>query len=102
MDREPFDDVAARKKAKEIVLGGGTVSYSTHAREEMAADDLDEADVRNVIRGGWVEFSEKREHRGLHSWRYRCTTGTITVVVAFRSESEIRVVTAWREKKVRR
>jgi hypothetical protein len=30
------------------------------------------------------------------SWRYRVRTARIAVIVAFRSETELRVVTAWR------
>jgi hypothetical protein len=49
-------------------------------------------DCTTVLRGGVVEPGELE--RG--SWRYRVKTNTMCVVVAFRSEMELVVVTAWR------
>lgn len=84
---------AARKLIREIVATG-KVSYSQHAKKEMANDGLEITDVVNVLRGGWVEPAE--EERG--TYRYRVCTRRMCVVVAFRSETELRVVTAWRIK----
>lgn len=58
----------------------------------MLADDLTTVDCENVLRGGVVRPGEY-EHG---TWRYRVETSRVTVVVAFRSESEIVIVTAWR------
>jgi hypothetical protein len=60
----------------------------------MAKDDLTTTDVLTMLRGGVVEPGEFE--RG--SWRYRVRTARMCVVVTFRSESELRVVTAWRLK----
>lgn len=90
---EPLDNAKAKRLVGEI-LKSGTVSVSGHAEKEMAADDLTIVDVVNVLRGGWVEFSESV--RG--TWRYRVRTRQIAVVVAFRSETQLAVVTAWRIK----
>jgi hypothetical protein len=60
----------------------------------MAADTLVEDDVVAVLRGGIVEPAELE--RG--TWRYRIRAGRIYVVVAFRSEVLLVVVTAWRTK----
>jgi len=49
----------------------------------MLADDLTTVDCENVLRGGFVRPGEYE-------------TSRITVVVAFRSERELVVVTAWR------
>jgi hypothetical protein len=49
-------------------------------------------DVTNVLRGGVVDPAEFENG----SWRYRVRTARIAVIVAFRSETELRVVTAWR------
>ena len=49
-------------------------------------------DCENVLRGGVVRQGEY-EHG---TWRYRVETNKTTVVIAFRSEQELVVVTAWR------
>lgn len=49
-------------------------------------------DVVNILRGGVVEQPELVNG----TWRYRVRTQRMTVVIAFRSDAEIRVVTAWR------
>ena len=74
------------------ILEVGTVSFSSHALDEMRKDKLTTVDCSNVLRGGVVEPGELE--RG--SWRYRVKTNTICVVVALRSETELVVVTAWR------
>ncbi len=58
----------------------------------MAKDGLAEVDVVNVLRGGVVEPGEWENG----SWRYRVWTSRIAVVLAFRSETMLVVVTAWR------
>jgi hypothetical protein len=82
----------AAKKLIRQILEAGTVTPSQHALDEMAKDDLTLVDCVNVLRGGVVEPPELE--RG--SWRYRVRTARISVVVAFRSEQELRIVTAWR------
>lgn len=74
------------------ILETGTVSFSDHALEEMRKDKLTTVDCTNVLRGGVVDPGEWE--RG--SWRYRVRTNTICVVVTFRSETHLVVVTAWR------
>jgi hypothetical protein len=88
---EPLAPDAARRLIREI-LRVGRFTYSKHAMEELLADDLTTVDCENVLRGGVVRPGEF-EHG---SWRYRVGTIRITVVVAFRSERELVVVTAWR------
>lgn len=61
----------------------------------MTKDKLDEADVRNALRGGVCRRSEFQ----VSSWRYLFETGQIAVVVVFRSDVYAVVVTAWRIKK---
>jgi Domain of unknown function (DUF4258) len=91
MKGEPLDPSQARQLIRRIV-NSGTVSFSGHAYEEMAKDDLTTVDCTNVLRGGVVEPPEWE--RG--TWRYRVRTNRIYVVVAFRSETHLVVVTAWR------
>jgi hypothetical protein len=75
-------------------LVSGTVSFSMHALRELAKDDLTTVDCTNILRGGVFEPGEME--RG--TWRYRVRTARMSAVVAFRSESHVVVVTAWREK----
>jgi hypothetical protein len=90
---EPLSPPAARALIRQVVEHG-SVRFSGHARQEMAADTLVEDDVVAVLRGGIVEPAELE--RG--TWRYRIRAGRIYVVVAFRSEVLLVVVTAWRTK----
>lgn len=88
---EPLAPEAARRLIQEI-LRAGTFTYSKHAKDEMLADDLTTVDCANALRGGIVRPGELE--RG--TWRYRVETNRIAVVIAFRSERELVVVTAWR------
>ena len=90
---EPFDPSEAKRRIRSI-LDTGVVVPSGHALEEMAKDSLTMVDCINVLRGGRVEPAEWE--RG--SWRYRVRTARICVVVVFRSETELAIVTAWRER----
>jgi phosphoribosylaminoimidazole-succinocarboxamide synthase len=89
-----WDANAARKRISAI-LKGGQLTYTRHAREEMKKDDLREVDVTNVLRGGHITEPAEKE-KG--TWRYRVHTNTIWVVVAFRGETELVVVTVWRKR----
>jgi len=88
---EPLDPQKARVLIREI-LATGSVAFSRHALEEMEKDKLTAVDVTNVVRGGVVDPAELENG----SWRYRVRTGRMAVIVAFRSEAELRIVTAWR------
>lgn len=89
--REPLPPAQAKQLIGRI-LTGGDVSFSEHALSEMVEDDLDIVDVRAVLRGGVVEPGEMNNG----SWRYRVRAKGIFVVVAFRSETRVQVVTAWK------
>jgi hypothetical protein len=93
MLKEPLDNAAAKRLIARV-LPHGTVAFSGHAQQEMAKDALESTDCLSVLRGGWVEFSELENG----TWRYRVRTQRLFVVVAFRSEDELVVVTAWRVK----
>ena len=66
-----------------------------HAREEMTNDDLSMRDVLRVLRSGVVEPGELLRN----TWRYRVSTSWAYVVVTFRTEDNVVVVTAWRIKR---
>jgi len=91
VDGEPFDVPIAGRLIRRI-LTKGQVAFTRHARDEMAKDDLDAVDVTHVLRAGRVQFPEFLNG----SWRYRVSTRQIFVVVAFRSQEELVVVTVWR------
>jgi hypothetical protein len=74
------------------ILASGSVILSGHVQKRLVKHRLAPVDVHNVLRGGIVEPAEFVEN----TWRYRVRTARIFVVVAFRSEEELSVVTAWR------
>ena len=88
---EPLSPDQSKKLVRRS-LEAGEVRFSGHSEQEMADDSLETLDCINVLRGGFVEPAEFE--RG--SWRYRVVTRRIAVVVAFRSETVLVVVTAWR------
>ena len=88
---EPLDFAAAKALIRTI-LAKGEFRLTSHALDELENDDLQEVDAVNVLRAGVVEGCDFE--RG--SWRYRVRTPRITVVVAFRSETALVVVTGWR------
>jgi hypothetical protein len=92
MLREPLPPNDVRRLARQA-LDAGAVTFSRHACEEMAADRIEEQDVAAVLRGGVAEPGELERE----TWRYRLRTGDLYVVVAFRSEASLIVVTAWRK-----
>ena len=89
---EPLKPDKARRLIREI-LESGQVTFSGHALEALADDELSMVDGVNVLRAGIVDPAEFEKG----CWRYRVRTRRMVVVIAFRSETEIRVVTAWRE-----
>ena len=91
---EPLLATEVRRLARAIVATG-TVIYTSHALEEMAQDKLTKADVEGVLRGGSAGEGEW-EHG---SWRYQMWTRGIVIVIAFRSESVLVLVTAWRKRR---
>lgn len=91
---EPLEPERARRLIRGI-LEDGRVTFPGHSLEALADDDLSTVDSVNVLRAGTVEPAEFEKG----CWRYRVRTRRMVVVIAFRSESEIRIVTAWREKR---
>lgn len=94
MLEEPLSAVEAKQIASKILNEGGAIRFTTHARDEMAKDGMDEQDAINVIVRGVVESIDFE--RG--SWRYRFHVPAFRVVVGFRSETHLVVVTAWRNR----
>jgi hypothetical protein len=80
------------KKLLVAILADGTLSFTGHAYEEMADDNLIELDIINTLRGGRPRTGELVSG----TYRYRVETARIAAVVAFRSEAWAVVITAWR------
>lgn len=83
------------RKLLSFILSNGATGFSDHALDEMAADDLTSVDVANVLRAGRITEDAELVDQ---SWRYRVGTERMIAVVAFRTRTEIRVVTVWRKK----
>ena len=92
---EPLSSDVATKLIHTIIREG-SVTFSAHALKELGDDQLTTVDAVNVMRAGAVT---ERPDLIAHTWRYRIHTQRICVVVAFRSEQELVVVTAWRAKR---
>lgn len=92
--REPLLPSAARDLIR-LAVAHAKVAFASHAREELAKDGITIDRAIEVLRAGVVEPAEF-EHG---SWRYRVRAATIYVVVAFRTEDHVVVVTAWRRKR---
>ena len=88
---EPLEP-AAVKALILAALNTGTLRFSGHALTELAKDRRTTVDAVNVLRGGVVQPGEFENG----SWRYGVFTVRMAVVVAFRSETAVVVVTAWK------
>ena len=91
---EPLDPAAAKRLIMEILETGTWVS-TDHARIEMGKDGMSDQDVINVLRGGVVGPAEWENGR----WRHHVRTGRMERVVQLESETELRLITAWRLKR---
>jgi hypothetical protein len=92
-DPEPLSAALAKRRIL-AALAAGSVSFSGHALDEMAKDEITQDEVVSVLRGGVVEPGELE--RG--SWRYRVRARRIYVVVTLAPDLAV-VVTAWRVKR---
>lgn len=93
---EPLKPTVAKKLILAILdTSDVVIPAGSHADEEMENDNLILGDIINVLRGGVVDPAEFIKG----SWRYPVRTNKIVVIVCFRSETELRVVTCWRKKK---
>lgn len=90
---EPLKPPEAKNLAWNIVETG-VVVVSPHASKEMAKDELETTDCINLLRAGSYDPPEYINGE----WRYRIHTTRICIVIAFVSETELRLVTAWRKK----
>jgi len=82
------------KLVRAIRLNGNTVE-SGHAKARLKEHGLTMVDVDNVLRCGRINREGECEE---DAWRYRVETPLMAVVVAFRSDSELVIVTVWRKR----
>lgn len=90
----PLKENQARQLARAIVEDG-VVEFTSHALDEMEKDNLITTDCENLLRGGAIQSDGFVNGQ----WRYKAMTKQMCVVFAFRSETCLRVVTAWRYKR---
>ncbi|HYO53278.1 DUF4258 domain-containing protein [Archangium sp.] len=72
------------------------ITLTRHAEEELAKDELTTLHAEKALLSGRI-LEEPELVNG--TWRYRVHTEQMVVVVAFVSESKLRIITAWRKKK---
>ena len=87
---EPLNPDDAKRLIRQI-LKHGRFAVSGHATDQLRDRGMDIVDCVNIVRGGVVQPPDLE--RG--TWRYRVESGMGCAVVAFRSETEMRLVTAW-------
>jgi len=93
MDGEPLRAAVARELIRRITVDGIVVP-TNHFSKEARKDNLTLVDAINVLTAGLVEEPESENG----AWRYRVRTQRITVIVEFGSETELVLVTTWRNK----
>ena len=94
MSPEPLSPPEAKKLIRKILSTGFVTYAQPHAEDRMRQRKITTVDCVNVLRGGVVAEGELENG----SLRYRVFTPRMCVVVRFESETELEVVTAWREK----
>lgn len=88
---EPFGERTAKRLIRECITGG-RVSWTDHALERCSKWRLTTGDCVNALKAGAVDPAEWE----MGTWRYRVRAGRITVVIAFRDERSLTVITAWK------
>jgi hypothetical protein len=76
------------------IVHEGDIGFTGHALAELRNDNLHTTDCMNVLRGGEVVGTELRHGK----IRYRVETTKMTAIVMVVSETELCVITAWRNK----
>ena len=87
---EPFGGDTARQLIRDCITLG-SVSWTHHALERCSERGLTTGDCVNALKSGAVDPAEWENG----TWRYRVRAGPITVVIAFRDERSLTVITAW-------
>lgn len=77
------------------IVADGDVEFTGHALVELKNDNLLTTDCLNVLRGGEVVGTQIRHGK----LRYRVANKQMTAMVAVNSQTELCVITAWRNAK---
>jgi hypothetical protein len=79
-----------------ILRNGWEVAWTSHARRELAKDRMTTVDAVNVLRC-WRYMDPPEQDIQTREWKYRIHTDMMGIVVKFRSETQLVVITAWRK-----
>lgn len=88
---EPLGNDDAKAEALRR-LNAGQVVITSHFRRAAIADGVLPASAPQMIVSGFVQLHEFVDG----SWRYRFACGCFVVVVAFRGQDELRMVTLFK------
>lgn len=83
-------DPAAKQRLRDI-LEHGTVTWSQHALERLRERGIDTADIQTALKGGVVEPA----HYENGAWRHRVRGRFLEIVIQFKADDHLLVVTAW-------
>ncbi len=95
MLKHPLNYSHATKSARKI-LKFGTVSYTRHAQQRQIERKMNQVDCANVLRWGQCDGHRNDDGEDDDDYTYRIATNEMTVIVCFRSEEHLAVVTCWR------
>jgi hypothetical protein len=93
---QPLSQAEVRRLTKWMLENQGEVSWTTHARRELAKDDMTIVDATNVIRC-WLYMDPAEQDMTTGDWKYRIHTDFMGIVVKFRSVKQLVVITSWRK-----
>jgi hypothetical protein len=90
---EPLSLITARTLVRSI-LSDGTYTFGAHAIERLAERDMTQSDVLNILRAG--NCLDHAFEKGTYRYRFETPRG-YCAVIAFRSATELVVITAWKK-----
>lgn len=92
----PLSAGEVRHLVKAILENRWDVSWTSHAKKELANDDMTTVDATNVLRC-WRYMDAAEQDMTTGEWKYRIHTDLMGVVIKFRSTTRLTVITAWRK-----
>ncbi len=97
LEEEPLGQVEARQLIRRILSSpDGQVVFTRHALDErMPERGITEDEVYHCLRRGHCGSDITFDHG---TWRYPIETASLTVVVAFDTETMAIVITTWRRR----
>lgn len=90
MLNEPLSNDDAKREILRR-LAHGTMFTSTHFRRAAAAESLGPLEAAKLLPAGFVQMAEFEGG----NWRYRVKNGRFVIVVAFRGENQIDLVSVF-------